>query len=140
MNTEGPQKFTIDKEVVKKLEVALARQAKVQSELFDETIVKYVWKWLPATQGFFGRDLMDVLARHNAAFSVVGSSHDKFTNTTSITVAFVQYPRQGANPLERRACRMDYKVLNPGGLKSDNIVLEFGHEEIPFPDDIKTTR
>lgn len=140
MSNEGPQKFTIDREVVKKLEVALARQAKVQSELFDDTVVKYVWKWLPAAQGLFGKDLMEMVSSRNAAFSVVGTKHEPLTNTTSVIVAFVQYPRQGITPLERRACRMDYRVLNPGGLKSDNIVLEFGHEEIPFPEDIQTTR
>lgn len=140
MNNEGPQKYVIDKEVVKKLEVALARQAKVQSELFDDTVKAYVWKWLPDTRGLEGRAMLDMVASRHAAFSVVGTEHDPLTNTTSVTVAFVRYPRQGITPLERRACRLDYRVLNPGGLKSDNVVLEFGHQEIPFPEDIKTTR
>lgn len=129
---EGPKTYKVSAEANKKINLAMRKLAKTQAALFDQTVRTYLWRFLPACQGKHKQALVETVKNNGAAFSVVDTLHDKLTSTTTVMVAYARYNPGSVIPAEQKMIQMTFRVTSPLGVGTDNVVLEFGHEEVPF--------
>lgn len=128
---DNPTKI-VDAEATKVIEIALIRLASKMSDLTNETTMVYLWKWFPPCRGLRGKTLTDYLVQHGCGWSVADKHTDTISGKTALTYVF-------ARPTHNifKAAKLEFRVTTPNINKAEELVLEFGHLEIPFPADIK---
>lgn len=125
------EKKAVSADATKVVEIALRQVAGKMEDLINQTMMIYLWKWYPPSRPLQGKMLSDFLIAHGCGWSVVDKTTDQISGVTSIIYAFSR-PKQKVY----KAARLDFRAVNPD-IHKEQLLLEFGHVEIPFPADIK---
>ena len=129
MQNKGPAVAPAD--ATKIVEIALTRLSAKMSELTNQTMKVYLWKWYPPCRGLSGSDLSTYLVQNGCAWCVSDTKTEPISGKTTVTYVF---SRPSAKVY--KACVLEFRAATPD-INSEELMLEFGHHEIPFPEDVK---